>query len=77
MPDDWDNEEGYPRHRVRMAVTKAVALVLITGLLLAFPLGYLLDTELQNQHLEAGLVVIEVTIAIVLVVAVRGSRRRL
>ena len=40
-------------------------------------LGYLLDTELRNQHLEAALVIIEVVVIAVLFAAVRSSRRRL
>ena len=54
-----------------------MALTLIAGMLLAFPLGYLLDAELRSQHLEAVLAVIEVTIVVVLVVVVRASRRPL
>lgn len=54
-----------------------MALLVIVGMLLAFPLGYLLDTELRNQHLEAALVIIEVVVFAVLVAAVRASRRRL
>ncbi|MFN2466234.1 MAG: hypothetical protein ABR598_08235 [Candidatus Dormibacteria bacterium] len=73
IPED---EEPYPaRFRVRRTLMKVVALVLIVGLLLAFPLGYLLDAELRNQHLEAALFVIEVVIAGVLVGVVRSSRR--
>ena len=58
-------------------LVKAVALLVIVGMLLAFPLGYLLDTELRNQHLEAALVIIEGVVFAVLVAAVRASRRRL
>jgi uncharacterized membrane protein YfcA len=72
-----DGPDEYPRFRVRRALTKAVALVLIIGMLLAFPLGYLLDAELRNQHLEAVLAVVELTIAAVLVAVVRSSRRPL
>ena len=46
-------------------------------MLLAFPLGYLLDTELRNQHLEAALVLIEVVIVAVAIAVVRSNRRRL
>jgi hypothetical protein len=70
-------EPGYPSYRVRRYLTKAVALIVIVGLLLAFPLGYLLDEELRNQHIEAGLALIELTIAAVLIAVVRSSRRRL
>ena len=77
-PWEWDeDEEDYPRRRVRGWWTKAVALVLIIGMLLAFPLGYVLDEQLRNQHVEAVLAIVEVTVAIVLVVVLRGSRRRL
>ena len=51
--------------------------MLIVGMVLAFPLGYLLDAELRNQHLEAALVIIEVVIVAVLIAAVRVSRRPL
>jgi high-affinity Fe2+/Pb2+ permease len=80
-PDDpWvdDDDEPYPaRLRGRRRLMKAIALVLIVGLLLAFPLGYLLDAELRNQHLEAALALIELTVAAVLVGVVRSSRRPL
>ncbi|HEV1997421.1 MAG TPA: hypothetical protein VGR61_04725 [Candidatus Dormibacteraeota bacterium] len=52
-------------------------MVVIVGMLLAFPLGYLLDTELRNQHLEAAMVIIEAVIVAVLIASVRASRRRL
>lgn len=80
-PDDpWGDDDGEPypaRLRGRRRLMKAIALVLIVGLLLAFPLGYLLDAELRNQHLEAALALIELTIAGVLVGVVRSSRRPL
>ena len=76
-PVDWEESDVYPRHRVRRALVKAVALTLIAGMLLAFPLGYLLDAELRSQHLEAVLAVIEVTIAVLLVAVVRASRKPL
>jgi hypothetical protein len=72
-----DDDEEYPRHRMRRLLVKAVAYVLIVGLILAFPLGYLLDTELRNQHLEAALVIIEVVVFAVIVAVVRSNRRRL
>ncbi|MGI8610359.1 MAG: hypothetical protein ACR2MY_14240 [Candidatus Dormibacteria bacterium] len=52
-------------------------MILIVGLVLAFPLGYLLDAELRNQHLEAALAIVEVVVVVVLVASVRASRRRL
>jgi hypothetical protein len=78
LPWDWDEDaEPYRRRGARAWLTKAVAVVLIIGMLLAFPLGYVLDEQLRNQHVEAVLAIVEVTIAIVLIVVVRGSRRRL
>lgn len=62
---------------MRRLLVKAVALLVIVGMLLAFPLGYLLDTELRNQHLEAALVIVEAVVVAVLVASVRASRRRL
>lgn len=76
-PREWDEPDDYPRHRVRRALVRAVALVAIIGLLLVFPLGYLLDEELRTQHVEAGLALVELTIAVVLIAVVRLSRRRL
>jgi uncharacterized membrane protein YfcA len=70
-------DDEYPRFRARRAAVKAVAVVLIVGMLLAFPLGYLLDSELRNQHLEAVLALVELTIAAVLIAVVRSSRRPL
>lgn len=74
---NWDESDEYPRHRARSAIVKAVALVVIVGMLLAFPLGYLLDVELRNQHVEAGLAIIEVTIAVALLAVLRASRKPL
>ncbi|MEA2681994.1 MAG: hypothetical protein QOK05_322 [Chloroflexota bacterium] len=80
-PDDPfafdDGPDEYPRYRGRRMLVKGVALVLIVGMLLAFPLGYLLDAELRNQHLEAVLALVELTIFAVLVAVVRSSRRPL
>jgi uncharacterized membrane protein len=73
--DDGYDPDEYPRHPVRRLLTRAVALVLIVGLVLAFPLGYLLDAELRNQHLEAVLLIVEVVVVAVLFAAVRASRR--
>jgi hypothetical protein len=70
-------EPGYTSYRLRRFIVKVVALIVIVGMLLAFPLGYLLDAELRNHHVEAGLALIELTIAVVLVAVVRSSRRRL
>ncbi|HEY8740228.1 MAG TPA: hypothetical protein VIN56_06525 [Candidatus Dormibacteraeota bacterium] len=73
---DDEDDEPYPAHfRFRRVVLKAVALVVIIGMMLAFPLGYLLDAELRNQHLEAALLLIEMVIAGVLIAVVRFSRR--
>ncbi len=72
------DEEPYPaRFGVRRVLMKAVAIMVIVGLLLAFPLGYLLDAELRNQHLEAAIALIELTVAGVLIAVVRSSRRSL
>jgi hypothetical protein len=70
-----DGDEEYPRFRLRRIVVRAVALLLIVGLLLAFPLGYLLDTELRNQHLEAGVALIEAVVVVVIIAALRSRRR--
>jgi hypothetical protein len=56
-------------------VLKAVATALIIGLVLAFPMAYLLDAEVQNRHVEAGMAIVEAVVIAVLVVAVRASRR--
>lgn len=80
VPDDLsdgDGDDEYPRFRARRAAVKAVAVVLIVGMLLAFPLGYLLDSELRNQHVEAVLALVELTVAVVLIAVVRSSRRPL
>lgn len=71
---DWDDDEPSPRRR-RHPVLKLVALVLVIGMLLAFPLGYVLEAESRNQNVEATVALVEVTIAVVLVVLVRASRR--
>jgi uncharacterized membrane protein YfcA len=68
--------EEYPRHRVRRAITRAVALLLVVGMLLAFPLGYLLDAEVRNQHVEAVAVIVEAVVIAVLVAVLRSNRRR-
>ena len=73
-PDDEDDE--YPRRPLRRMATRVVAIVLIVGLVLAFPLGYLLDAELQGRHLEAVLAIVEAVVIVTLVAAVRVSRRR-
>jgi hypothetical protein len=75
--DADDSDDEIPRFRARRAAVKVVAVVLIVGMLLAFPLGYLLDGELRNQHVEAVLAVVEVTTAAVLIAVVRSSRRPL
>jgi hypothetical protein len=87
--DDWDEPEAapgrfdseppedYPSYRLRQAVVKAVALVLIIGVLLALPLGYILDAQIREQHNEAVIAIVELAVMVVLVVVVRASRRRL
>jgi fumarate reductase subunit D len=54
-----------------------VALVLVIGVLLALPLGYLLDSQVREQHVEAVIAIVELSVMVVLVVAIRASRRSL
>ena len=75
---DWDEPtEAYPRYRTRQALIKAIAIVLIIGLMLAFPLGYLLDVAIQNGRSEAVIAIAEATFIVVLIAVVRSSRKRL
>jgi hypothetical protein len=73
--DDLADDDGYPRFRLRRLIVRTVALVLIVGMLLVFPLGYLLDAELRNQHLEAAGALIEVVVLVVIIAAMRSRRR--
>ena len=57
-------------------MVKLVAIILIVGLVLAFPLEYLLNTEFRNQRMVGAFVLVEFTVVAVLV-AVMRSRRRL
>ena len=78
MTSEEDEElETYPRYRTRRAITKAIAVAVIIALLLAFPLGYLLDVEIQNQRSEAVVAIAEATFIVVLIAVVRSSRKRL
>ena len=74
LPEDDDD---YPRRRGRRLATRVVAVVLIVALVVAFPLGYLVDAELQGRHIEAVIAIIEVVLVATLVAVVRASRRRL
>ncbi len=74
---DGDEAEDYRRPRARNLVVKGIAISVIIALLLAFPLGYLLDTELRDGRVTAALAVTEVTIVVALIVLVRSTRRPL
>lgn len=54
---------------------RGVALVLIVGMLLAYPLAYILDAELRSNRVAGGLFVIELVVAAVVYALVRGGRR--
>ena len=71
-----DDDLDQPRRRGLGAVlAKVTALVLIIGLLLAFPLGYLVQTLVQHHQPSATLFVVEAVAFGVIVVAIRVSRR--
>lgn len=74
---DWDEPDEYPARRLRTAVIKGVALVLVIGVLLALPLGYVLDSQIRDQHVEAVIAIVELAVMVVLVMVVRASRRSL
>jgi hypothetical protein len=70
-----DDPRPYPSHRGRRFLVKVVALVLVVGLMLTFPLAYILSVEFQYQRLLGAFVVIEFTVVAVLVAAMRSRRR--
>jgi hypothetical protein len=74
--DDDDEAEDYRRPRARNLVVKGIAVAVIFALLLAFPLGYVLETELRDGRVTAALVVTEVTVVVALVLLLRSTRRR-
>ncbi|MDP9325846.1 MAG: hypothetical protein M3O87_04830 [Candidatus Dormibacteraeota bacterium] len=73
---DEDEADQYRPPRWRGLLVKGVALTLIIGLLLAFPLGYLLDSELRDGRIEVAILVTEITLMVALVIVVRSTRRR-
>jgi Mg/Co/Ni transporter MgtE len=76
-PPQWDYEDDEPpRKRVRQVVTKAIAVTLIIGIVLAFPLYYVIETILRRQRPEVLIAVAEAVVIAVIWVAVRTSRRR-
>lgn len=75
-PDEDEPYSASPRQRARRAVVKGVAFVLVIGMLVAFPLGYVLDTDLRTRNIEGTFALLEVTIGVVLIALVRASRRR-
>jgi hypothetical protein len=72
-----DDAADYRRPRRRAFFVKAVAITVIFAMLLAFPLGYLLETEMRDGRVTAALAVTEVTIVLAAVLLVRATRRRL
>ena len=52
-----------------------MALLLIVGVVLAFPLAYLLNEELRNQNTQVVLFLVEAVIVAVLIGAMRSRRR--
>ena len=78
--DPWQEffePTDYPQHRARKLLTRGVALVLVVGLLLAFPLGYVLNEQLRNQHVEAVAAIVEIVLVAVVVAVLRSNRRPL
>ncbi|MFY9614265.1 MAG: hypothetical protein WAT58_02600 [Candidatus Dormiibacterota bacterium] len=74
---DEDDADQYRPPLWRGLLVKGVALTLIIGLLLAFPLGYVLDSELRDGRIEVAILVTEVTLMVALVMIVRSTRRPL
>ncbi|HEV3232067.1 MAG TPA: hypothetical protein VG245_07420 [Candidatus Dormibacteraeota bacterium] len=73
--DPWA-DEGTPRRRgLRVVLVRSTAVVLIIALLLAFPLGYLLQTLVQHHRPDATLFVVEAVAFVVIWAAIRVSRR--
>ncbi|HEV3235029.1 MAG TPA: hypothetical protein VG329_10825 [Candidatus Dormibacteraeota bacterium] len=74
---DDDEADQYRPSRWRGLLVKGVALTLIIGLLLAFPLGYVIDSELRDGRIEVAILLTEVTLMVALVMIVRSTRRPL
>jgi hypothetical protein len=77
-PDPWDAPEDsrpYRRGRGFRIATKVTATILIIGMVLAFPLEYLLNEQLRNHHVEAVLALTEAVIIVVLLSVAWSVRR--
>jgi hypothetical protein len=75
----WDDDpadgEDAPYRRPPRVLLKAIALVLIVGLLLAFPLAYISDVVFHSAREGAMIALLELVVIVVVWAAIRASRR--